>query len=125
MNSISMKIADTVSQVEYDLLEVPLTETTVLGSTNVETADNNITTYFTANKRIWKHRWVYMTKEEYETLRTIHDRQYVLYKYPLLTIEHLNVENVPVLLTMNERRVVDNCGGVSDIEITMRETIQM
>lgn len=125
MTNISMKIADTESSVYYDLLEVPLTEAPALGITNIETADNNITTYFTANKRIWKHKWVYMTKEEYEALRALYDRQFLLFKYPLLTIEHLNVINVPVFLSMSDRTVVDSCGGVSDVEITMRETIQM
>ncbi len=66
-----------------------------------------------------------MSREEYKKLKGFYDRQFTEYKYPLLTIPHLSVERVPVLMNINSRDIVNNCGMVSGVEITLRETRQL
>ncbi len=122
---LTLKLTDDSEVIEYDLLEVPLTESPIRGATDIETLDGNVSTYFTYNKRSWRHRWAYMSKEDYEKLKGFYDRQFTNHKYPLLSIPELNVNNVPVLMNINQRDIVNNCGMVSGVETTFRESKQL
>jgi hypothetical protein len=122
---ISLTLVDLQNSKTWELLEVPFTEQPVEGVSDVQTLSGNVYTDFLYQKRIWKHKWAYMTEQEYLELRAFYDRQFTDYKYPLVTIPDLGVENVPVRMSINNRNIVNNCGVVSGVEITLRETAQI
>ena len=122
-NSITMTLTDSTHSVTYEMLEVPLTEQIVEGARDVQTIDGNVSTYFTFKKRQWRHRWAFMSEDEYLELRGFFDRQQTKYRFPVLSIPRLNV-NTPVRLSINDRNIVNNCGRVRNVDITMRETRQ-
>lgn len=104
----------------------PPFETEILeGATDVQTLDNNISTYFTANKVLFKHTWPYMSEENYTALMQYYHRQWTDYKYPLLTFEYLNVENLPVRMSVSPLNLIDKCGTMENVTITLRETRQL
>ena len=126
MNNITMRIMDTVDNLFYELLEVPLEKTNVDGKTTLETLDGNVFTNVTYHgKRAITHTWAYMTEDEYRALETVERRQYETFLRPLLTIDRLGIENLPVVLEItNPQKIVSNCGTVQGVSISMRETIQ-
>lgn len=118
---INLTLSDSVATETFDNLEVPLTEKPLEGASDVVGLDNSMSTYFTKSKREWSHTWAFMTAEEYLTLRGFYDRQWTMYKYPKLTCEHLGLTSVPVRMSINDRNIVDNCGLLENVTITLRE----
>lgn len=121
---IEMTLTDGTGSDTLALLNVPLTEATIEGAVDVQTLDNNISTYFTDNKRSWSHTWAYMTKDEYDTLKGYYDRQWVTYLYPLLTISQLSISNIPVRMYLEPKNIIDNCETVQGVTVSFRETGQ-
>ena len=115
-------LSDDNATVELQALEVPFTTSTIESSQDVQTADNNISTYFTPNKRQWSHTWRYLSEEQFNELKGFYDRQFTLYKYPLVSIPEDGVENIAVRMYLDPKRVVDDCGVVENTSITLRET---
>lgn len=123
--SLTLTLTDAQDTVTYDLLEVPFTTEDVTGTATVTTLSGNIFTDYLYDKRRWSHKWSWMTEAQYNKLRGFYDRQFSLYKYPLLSIPEYGVENVPVAMEISARKTIDNCLRVEDVEITLRETTQL
>lgn len=123
--SLTLTLTDTQDTVTYTLLEVPFTTEDVTGTTSVTTLSGNVYTDYLYDKRQWKHKWSWMTEADYNKLRGFFDRQFTLYKYPLLSIPDYGVENVPVKMEISARKTIDNCLRVEDVEIKLRETAQI
>jgi hypothetical protein len=66
-----------------------------------------------------------MKESEYNELKGYYDRQFTLFKYPQLSIDYLNVNNIPVRMTLNTQEIIDNCGTIQNIEVSFRETKQL
>lgn len=118
---ITITLSDSVATETFDNLEVPLVEKPLEGASDVIGLDNSMSTYFTKSKREWSHTWAFMTAEEYLTLRGFYDRQWTTYRYPKLTCEYLGLTEVPVRMSINDRNIVDDCGLLENITITLRE----
>jgi len=125
-NAITMQLIDTVDNLTYDLLEVPLTQEIIDGKTNVEPLNGDVFTYVTYDgKRRITHSWAYMSEDDYLRLLAFERRQYSTFLRPLLTIPRLGIENMPVILEFsNPQKIVNNCGVVNGVTIVMRETSQ-
>ena len=125
MTTHQLNLADQANSYTWNILEVPLTESPVEGTSDIVTIDGNIATYFQFKKRQWSHRWTWMSKAEYEILKAFYDRQFTLNQYPQLTISELNIVDMPVRMTINPKNIIDNCGNVRDVQITFREANQL
>lgn len=125
---IELSLTDNSTSLTLPILAPPLSEAVVEGATDVVTLDMNMSTYFTYNKRQWSHTWSYLTEAEYNSVKGFYDRQFTLFKYPLLTITDAgtaNTTNTPVRMTISPRRIIDNCGVVEEVTVTFRESKQM
>ena len=122
---ITLTLTDSSTSETFNTLSPPLQEAVVEGATDVVTLDMNMSTYFTANKRRWTHKWAYMSKADFNVLKGFYDRQFTLYQYPTLTCATLGVSAVPCRMTITPRNIIDNCETVQDVEITLRESAQM
>lgn len=118
---ITITLSDETVIETFDNLEVPLTEKPLEGASDVIGLDNSISTYFTKSKREWSHTWSFMSQEDYIKLRGFYDRQWTNFKYPKLTCQHLSINNVPVRMSINDRTIIDNCGLLENVTITLRE----
>lgn len=117
-------LTDDTTSATLATLNIPLQETIIEGAVDVTTLDMNLYTDFTGKKRLWSNPWAYMTEAEFLTLKGFYDRQFTLLKFPLITIEELGVEDVPVRLSMSPRQIIDHCGTVENVEASFRETVQ-
>ncbi len=126
MSNITLQLIDSVDNVTYDLLEVPLQIATIDGKSTVETLDGSVFTFVTyKNKFKVTHTWANMTKDDYDRLKAIERRQYDTFLRPLLTIDQYNIDNVPVVMDITTpRNIVSNCGTVNGVTVTFRETKQ-
>lgn len=122
---IELTLSDATGSTTLQIPEIPLTEGTIEGATDVQTLDNNVSTYLSANKRIWSHKWAFMTPDDYDVVRGYYDRQWTNYKYPLFSIPHYGISNVPVRMTMDDKNIIDDCGTLGGVQATWRETRQM
>ena len=125
---IELTLSDSSSTATLPILSPPLSEAVLEGSTDVVTLDMNVSTYFTYNKSQWSHTWPYLTESQYNMVKGFYDRQFTLYKYPLLTITDAgsaNITAVPARMSIEPRRIIDNCGTVQNVTVTFRESKQM
>lgn len=125
---IELSLTDSSTSLTLPILSPPLSEAVLEGSKDVLTLDMNVSTYFTYNKRQWSHTWSYLSEADYNLVKGFYDRQFTLYKYPLLTITgagSADVSNVPVRMTIKPRNIIDNCGTVEGVEVNFRESRQM
>lgn len=121
----AIEIQDSVASLVLPELEVPLTESTIEGAKDVQTLDMNVYTSFIANKRLWSHRWAYMSKEDFEALKAFYDRQFTTFTYPKISIDELGVSEVVVRMTLSPRSIIDHCGTIEDVTVSFRETRQL
>lgn len=124
---IEMILTDDTTSVTLKMLEVPLTQDTINNDVEVVTLDNNISVYIVpdSDKRVWTHTWAYMSESDYNVLKGFRDRQRTLFKYPRVTITDQNANDVPVYMKLNPKNVIDHCGTVNNVTITLRESVQM
>lgn len=125
---ITFTITDLQDSQTFNTIASPLVESPIIAETDVVTIDNNLSTYYTGTKRSFSINLGYLDKETYGVLKGFRDRQYVNMKYPLITItgdENINVTNLPMKLSLSEQQVVDNCGYVSDVVLSLRESKQI
>lgn len=125
MTNITMTLQDDTTTLVLPLPEIPLTETPIEKSTDVENLLGDIKTYFIAQKRQWSHSWKYLTKTQYDSIVGFYNRQQTLFKYPILTISDGSATNVTVRMTISQKNTVDNCGGVEGFQVGFRETAQL
>lgn len=121
---IKLNIQDSTSSLDLPILEVPLAESTIELATDIQTLDGNVYTDFISQKRSWSHTWVYMSLSDYNLLRGFYDRQFTLFKYPLLTIDFYSISAVPVRMYIDKKSIIDNCGTLGGVTVTFRETAQ-
>jgi len=124
---ITLEITDSTGTTTLEMLEVPLTESTIENAVDVTTLDKNVYTDFINTKRIWAHVWSYLAIEAYEVLRGYYERQFTLYQYPSITINGIAtpINDVTVRMTMGNKQIVDNCETVEDVSVGFRETRQL
>lgn len=118
----TITLSDDTATLELPPLEVGFATSTIESAQDVQTADNNISTYFTPNKRQWTHTWNYLSEAQFNEIKGFYDRQFTLYKYPLLTVGDDDVTNVPVRMYLDPKRVIDDCNIIQGVTITLRET---
>lgn len=119
---MNIKLTDTTTNHTFDSFAPPFTENVIEGATDVVTLDNDISTYFTTNKRQWTIKWSYMSKTDYDILKGFYDRQFTLNAYPTFDVTDLSLSNISVRMYLDEMDIVDNCLTVSDVEIKLRES---
>lgn len=104
--------------------QIPLNIQTIEAAVDVTTLDLNVYTDLLATKRQWTVNWGTMTAADYNDLKAFYDRQFSLYKLPLLTIPDLGVSDVVVRMTINDQSITSDTGLVDGVTITLRETVQ-
>lgn len=107
--------------IEHDFIMTPLEMVT-----DVVTLGNEMFTDFSGETfNLWTFNYAYLTEAQFNAIKAIYDEQFTLYQYPLLTIDHYSVEDMPVRMTLNPRTIADHCGTVQGVQITFRETAQL
>lgn len=101
-----------------------LTLTILEGATDVETADNNVSTYVSHAKKQFSHTWTRLTLAQFNIIKGFYTRQTNLnvLKFPLLTITDMGISNIPVRMYLDEGSVIDNCQDRRNVTVTFRET---
>lgn len=130
--SIKLTIADTVNTMTFnggqaEILS-PLVSNPIIRETDVETIHGDISTYYSSTKRQYTIQLGYLDRESYATLLAFRDRMYINHLYPLITIEgdsNIDVQELPMKLTINAQSVINNCGEVENVTVTLRESRQM
>ena len=127
---ITITIQDSTDSMEFygNGIESPLVLTPQIAETDVETIDGNISTYYGSTKRQYSIRIPWMTATDYAQLQGFRDRQYSALKYPQVSITgatNVNVTNMTAKLTLNAQSMIDQCGLVEGVEITLRESKQI
>lgn len=118
-------LTDSTGSDTLALTEVPLTTSPLEIATDVQVLSGNLYTDFIAQKRIWSHTWAYLSVSDYNTIKGYYDRQFTLFEYPELTIVDESVSSVPVRMSITPKQVIDNCGTVSDVTVSFRESTQL
>lgn len=121
----AISITDDTGTVTLPLLNVPLVQQVLEGAVDITTLDMNIYTDFTNQKRMWSHKWAYMSESDFTVLKGYFDRQFSLMRYPLITITDLGVTDIAVRMTLNPQNIIDHCGTVENVQVTFRETNQL
>lgn len=120
-NGYKLKLSDETDVVEYDLLEVPLTVGKRTNKRQLVTKNGAISTYWSYQKRVIKHRWSYLANDDCLRLRAFYDRQLTTGVYPKLTIEKLGIIDMVVMMELSERKIVRNDGLTSDVDVVFEE----
>jgi hypothetical protein len=102
----------------------PLSVETIESAIDVTTLDLNLYTDLIATKRMWTVNWGTMTAANFALLKAFYDRQFTLFKFPLLTITDLSISSVVVRMTISSQDIASDTGIVDGVTITLRETIQ-
>lgn len=126
--AITITITDAQDSQTFSLIEAPLVSAPIIAETDVKTVDNNISTYYTGTKRGFTVSFGYMSDSEYAILLGFRDRQYTNMKYPTITIS--GATNIPstaitAKMTLNDQRIITNCGLVEGVSADFRESKQM
>lgn len=123
---MAYKISLTDSSGTYELppLNVPLTREKYEKATVVETLSGNVYTDYIATKRIYTHTWAYMSKDEFDMIDAIYERQKTLFQYPTVDVEGEGISNMTAQFLLDKKNIIDNCGTVQNVSITLRETRQ-
>ena len=106
-------------------LEIPLTRVYNEKMTTVEALSGNIYDEYIATKRAWSHTWRYLSKEEYDLLDEIYTRMKDEGTYPDVTISGEGVTNLTVKYTLGAKNIIDDCGMVEGVSISLIETRQL
>lgn len=118
-------LTDSSGTYELPPLEVPLTRVKIEKMVTVEPLSGNVYDDYIATKRQWVHTWAYLTEEEYDLLDEIYERMKSTFTYPELTIDGENVNDLVVKYELSPKNIIDECGNVQTVTITLRETRQL
>lgn len=121
---IIFTLTDSSDSQTYTLYDAPFTDSEIGGEEAVTTLDGNVYVDFIYTKRIWQRSFATMSEQDYLTLKGFVDRQKTTYRFPTISIPEFGVENVPVYVQISDRKTINACGRVEDVELTMRETTQ-
>lgn len=120
-----IQLTDSTGTMTMPELYVPLTVTTLEGAVDVQTLSFDVYTDFITQKRLWTHTWAFLSESEFDLLKGYYDRQFTSFSYPELSIAADGVSDVVVRMTLSPKNIIDNCGTVSDVTVTFRETKQL
>lgn len=81
-----MKLADSVDEMTFDLLEVPIEDKDIEGATDNTTIDGNIFTDYLWLKKQFVQKWSLMCKDDYTQLRGFYTRQWENAEAPTYTL---------------------------------------
>lgn len=123
--SYKLYLTDSAGTHELPPLEIPLTRVKNEKGLMVEALSGNVYDDFIATKRVWAHTWAYLTQEEYELLDEIYERMKSEWTYPQLTVEGDGVTDLTVKFELSAKNIIDDCGTVSDVSVSFRETRQL
>ena len=123
--SLTLTITDEHDSVTYELLEVPFTKVNETGTSDVTVMSGNVYTDYVYRKFRLDHTWAVMTEDEFLKLEGFFNRQFSLYKYPLVSVPELGIDNVPCRMKLGDRKIISNCGLVEKVKISLRETAQL
>lgn len=118
-------LTDSAGTHELPPLEVPLTRVKNEKMTTVEPLSANVYDDYIATKRVWSHTWAYLTKEQFDLLDEIYERQKSEWTYPQLTIDGENISNLTVKYTLGAKNIIDDCGNVNGVTVSFQETKQI
>jgi hypothetical protein len=118
-------LTDSAGTHELPPLEVPLTRVKNEKMTTVEALSGNVYDDFVATKRVWAHTWAFLSAEQYDLLDEIYERMKSEWTYPELTVEGEGVAGLVVKYELSPKNIIDNCGNVSDVTVSFRETRQL
>lgn len=107
--------------IEKDFIHIPI-ELAV----DIQTLDGSLYTDFSnQNVHAWEFNYDSISEDDYNAIKAIYDSQFTDFQYPLLTIAHYGVDEVPVRMTINPKNIIDNCGTVQGVQLNFRETSQL
>lgn len=118
-------LTDSAGTHELPPLDVPLSRVKLEKMTTIEPLSGNVYDDYIATKRAWTHTWTYLTKEEYDLLDEIFERQKSEWTYPELTIDGESVSLLTCKYVLGQKDIIDNCGTVQGVTISLRETKQL
>lgn len=118
-------LTDSEGTHELPPLEVPLTRVKIEKQTVNEPLSGNVYRQFIATKRNYTHTWKYLSEEEYDLLDEIYERMKEEFTYPQLTVDGENVSLMTVDYELSPKNIIDECGNVQDVTISLRETRQL
>ena len=118
-------LTDSAGTHELPPLEVPLTRVKNEKMTTVEPLSANVYDDFIATKRVWSHTWAFLNEDEYQLLDDIYERMKEDNTYPELTIDGESVADLIVKYDLGAKNIIDDCGTVSDVTVSFRETRQL
>lgn len=81
-----MKLADSVDEMTFDLLEVPIEDKDIEGATDNTTIDGNVFTDYLWLKKQFVQKWSLMCKDDYTQLRGFYTRQWENAEAPTYTL---------------------------------------
>jgi hypothetical protein len=119
-----IKLTDDTTNWTSPAPRAPLSVETIESAIDVVTLDLNMYTDLIATKRMWTINWGTMTAANFVSLKGFYDRQFTLYKFPLLSITDLSLTNVVVRMTISSQDIASDTGIVDGVTITLRETTQ-
>lgn len=103
----------------------PLTERIIEASNEVTTLDMNVYIDVFNIKKEWTINWGYMTAEDYNSLKGFYTRQFTAFEFPDVTIVDLGVSSVVARMTLSEQTITDGSGLVENVQVRLRETVQL
>jgi len=122
---MELKLTDSTGQIILPEIDTPFVLSPIYKMTEVEVAGGAMYFDYVGTKRTWIITWSYMTDVEFNIIKGYLDRQLENGVFPELTDVTHNAVNVVVYMTLNEQNIIDTCGNVSGVTLTLRETIQM
>lgn len=126
--AITLTISDSADTQTFNVIAVPLVSDPEIISRDVETIDGNISTYYSTTKQSLTVNLGYLTAAQYSLVKAFRDRQYANLKYPTITISgaaNIQVSNMTAKMTLNEQRIVCQCGIVENVSLEFRESKQI
>lgn len=128
MSFYTMTLNDSSDTMSMTLLEVPIEDKDIEGTTDNTTIDGNIFTDYLWLKKQFVQKWTIMDATTYEKLRGFYTRQFDDAEVPTYTLEDGGGVEIysatPVRLSLTDGGVIDNCGTRQNVQLTMRETVQ-
>lgn len=123
--NITATLTSSLGTLQLPVIEVGFTKSRVDKITNVEVLSNDVYTDFSPNRRrLWQFSNSWLYQDVYEAIEAVYDSQFTTGNYPTISIPYYGVEDVPVLMSINDMDVIDDCGTIQNIKLSFRETSQ-
>lgn len=124
MKEMTLTDSTTSKTWNHEYISSPFSENSNFGETDVTVLSGNVYTDYVYRKRIWTNIFGHLTADEFAELWGFVQRQYTTNRYPLLTLSDGSATNIPVKISISKKDVINLCGDVEGITLTMVETGQ-